>query len=124
MNDTISDLLVRVSNAQRAGRFTFDIPFSRIKVGILEVLREERYISEFKTDDDKKTITIELSDSNKSFEKIRRVSRPGRRSYIKSKNIPRPRGYGMVIISTPKGVLSGKKARAAGLGGELICEVF
>lgn len=124
MNDTISDLLVRVSNAQAAGKMTFSLPFSRIKLGILQVLREEGYIGNFSADEEKKSITIDLSGSTKGFEKIRRVSRPGRRAYIKSKNIPRPKGYGIVIISTPKGVLSGKKAKLAGLGGELICEVF
>ena len=122
MNDTIADLLVRVSNAQKAGRKSLVVPFSKIKMGILKVLKEEGYVGSFKSEE--KEISIDLEGSSKLFEKIRRVSRPGRRTYVKSKNIPRPRGYGMVIVSTPMGVLSGSKAKKAGVGGELICEVF
>lgn len=122
MNDTIADLLTRVSNAQMAGRKSLVVPLSKIKTGILQVLKEEGYIGNFKTEE--KEISIDLEGSTKMFEKIRRVSRPGRRSYVKSKNIPKPRGYGMVIVSTPMGVLSGAKAKKAGVGGELICEVF
>ena len=122
MNDTIADLLTRVSYAQMAGRKSLVVPLSKIKTGILQVLKEEGYIGNFKTEE--KEISIDLEGSTKMFEKIRRVSRPGRRSYVKSKNIPKPRGYGMVIVSTPMGVLSGAKAKKAGVGGELICEVF
>jgi len=124
MNDTISDLLVRVSNARLAGRNNLVVPFSKIKEGILGVLKEEGYVGEYSADINNKIINVDLSGSSKNFEKIKRVSRPGRRAYVKSKNIPRPRGYGIVIISTPKGVLSGSRAKKAGLGGELICEVW
>ncbi len=122
MNDTIADLVTRISNAQKAGRKSLIVPFSKIKMGILSVLKEEGYVGSFTAQE--KEIVINLEESGKDFEKIRRVSRPGRRVYVKSKNIPKPRGYGMVIVSTPKGVLSGSKAKKAGLGGELICEVF
>jgi len=124
MNDTISDLFVRILNARRAGRDDVNIPFSHVKQGILEVLREEGYIGDFSVMNEQKEFTIDLSGADKDFEKIRRVSRPGRRSYVKSKNIPKPKGYGIVILSTPQGILSGRKAKSAGIGGELICEVF
>jgi len=124
MNDTISDLLVRVSNAKSIDKNSLVLPFSKIKEGVLSVLKEEGYVGEFSSDKDKKSITVDLTGSSKNFQKIKRLSRPGRRLYIKSKNIPRPKGYGIVIISTPKGVLSGSKAKAQGFGGELICEVW
>jgi small subunit ribosomal protein S8 len=122
MNDTIADLLTRVSDAKFAGRKNLVVPFSKINLGILAVLKEEGYIGDYKSEE--KQITISLEGSSKDFEKIRRVSRPGRRAYVKSKNIPKPKGYGMVIVSTPDGILSGSKAKKSGIGGELICEVF
>lgn len=124
MNDTISDLLVRVSNASSAGKANLSIAYSKVKEGILKVLKEEGYIGDFKTDMDKKSLLVDLSGGKKEFEKIRRVSRPGKRSYIKSKDITRPKGYGIVIVSTPIGVLSGGRAKSAGVGGEIICEVW
>jgi len=124
MNDTISDLLVRISNAHMAGKNSFEVPFSKIKEGILAVLRDEGFVGEFRADSERKMISVDLTGSTKSFQKIKRISKPGRRSYIKSKDITRPKGYGIVIVSTPKGVLSGGKAKSAGLGGELICEVY
>ncbi len=122
MNDTIADLITRISNARGAGRKNLSVPFSKIKLGILEVLKEEGYVGSYQSQD--KQILIDLEQSGREFEKIRRVSRPGRRVYVKSKNIPKPKGYGLVIVSTPQGVLSGSKAKKAGLGGEIICEVF
>lgn len=124
MNDTISDLLVRISNAQAAGKETVFIPYSKVKENILNVLKQEGYVADFVADKESKGINVDLLVNAKPFEKIKRVSRPGRRVYVKSKDIPRPKGYGTVIISTPKGVLSGNSARKSGLGGEIICEVF
>lgn len=124
MNDTISDLLIRVSNAKAIDKSSFDVPFSKIKEGILAVLKEEGYVGNFSSDSQKKLISVDLTGSSKKFKKIKRISRPGRRSYIKSKNLTRPKGYGIMILSTPQGVVSGKKAKQQGLGGELICEVF
>jgi small subunit ribosomal protein S8 len=124
MNDTISDLLVRVANAKAINKSSFTVPFSKIKEGILSVLKEEGYVGSFSADAQKKMINVDLTTSSKQFKKIRRISRPGRRSYIKSKNLTRPKGYGIVILSTPQGVVSGKTAKQQGLGGELICEVF
>lgn len=122
MNDTISDLLTRISNAKNAGKASLSLPYSKIKMGILEVLKTEGYIGTYSKQEH--NISIDLSGSSKDFTKIRRLSRPGRREYVKSKNIPFPKGYGLVILSTPQGVLSGRNAKKSGTGGELICEVY
>ncbi len=122
MNDTISDLLSRISNAKNAGRASLSLPFSKIKMGILAVLKTEGYIGTYSRQE--LAISIDLSGARKDFTKIRRISRPGRREYVKSKNIPYAKGYGTVILSTPQGVLSGKNAKKSGTGGELICEVY
>ena len=124
MTDTIADLLVRISNAQAVQKESVFIPYSKVKESILNVLKSEGYIADFSADRDTKGLNVELKTNVKPFEKIRRVSRPGRRVYVKNKDIPRPKGYGTVIMSTPKGVLSGNNARKSGLGGEIICEVF
>ncbi|MDH4358574.1 MAG: 30S ribosomal protein S8 [Candidatus Berkelbacteria bacterium] len=123
MNDTISDLINRINNARLSGKDKLEVPFSNVKMAILAVLREEGYISGYKKDSGKAVIMI--GEAKRVFNKIRRISSPGRRIYAKSKNIPRPKGgFGEVIVSTPKGMLSGKKARKIGVGGELICEIY
>lgn len=122
MNDTISDLLTRISNTKNAGKASLNLPYSKIKMGILEVLKTEGYIGTYSKQE--LSISIDLTGSSKDFTKIRRLSRPGRREYVKSKNIPSPKGYGLVILSTPQGVLSGRNAKKSGTGGELICEVY
>jgi len=124
MTDTIADLLVRISNAQAVQKETVFIPYSKVKESILNVLKQEGCIADYSADKETKGLNVELKSNTKPFEKIRRISRPGRRVYVKSKDIPRPKGYGIVILSTPKGVLSGNDARKSGLGGEIICEVF
>ncbi|MFH1855510.1 MAG: 30S ribosomal protein S8 [bacterium] len=122
MNDTISDLLTRISNAKNAGKASLNLPYSKIKMGILEVLKTEGYIGTYSKQE--LSISIDLTGASKDFTKIRRLSRPGRREYVKSKNITFPKGYGLVILSTPQGVLSGRNAKKSGTGGELICEVY
>lgn len=125
MTDTIADLINRINNARAVGKETMSVPFSKLKESVLRVLKAEGYITDFKDDKKNAAIEIKLIDARRPFTKIRRLSKPGRRVYTKSKNIPRPKnGYGMVIISTPSGVISGAQARKNGLGGEIICEVW
>ncbi|OQA52775.1 MAG: 30S ribosomal protein S8 [candidate division WS2 bacterium ADurb.Bin280] len=123
MSDTIADLINRINNAAILGKQAVVVPYSNQKMAILSVLKEESYISDFKADG-KETINIILENAKRPFAKIYRVSKPGRKVYIKSKDIRRPKGYGVSIISTPMGVLSGSRARKNGVGGELICEVI
>jgi len=123
MNDTISDLVNRINNAKLAGNNQTIVPFSNLKMAILSVLHEEGYVAGFKKQSGQ--IEINLAGAKKMFSRIKRISTPGRRIYSKAKNIPSPKGgFGEVIISTPKGVLSGRKARKIGAGGELVCEIY
>lgn len=125
MIDTIADLINRINNAKGASHKMLELPFSNSKLAILAVLKKEGYISDFSDEKDKKTIIINLGGAKRDFKKITRVSRPGRRYYVNSRNIPRPKGgYGMVVISTPKGILSGETARKNHVGGEVMCEVY
>jgi small subunit ribosomal protein S8 len=125
MTDTISDLLIRICNARSAGRTSVYIPFSKMKESLIKVLKDEGYICDFKSDREARAIIVNLEGARRPFEKMKKVSKPGQRVYVKSQNIPRPKGgYGMVILSTPKGVISGRNARRIGIGGEVICEVW
>lgn len=125
MTDTIADLINRINNARNAGQSATIAPFSKMKAAILEVLKTEGYITDYKHIEEEKILSIELDGSTKKLNKINRISKPGRRVYVKASNIPRPKsGYGSVVISTPVGVISGMKARRTGIGGEIICEVY
>lgn len=125
MTDTIADLINRLNNSQGARQNELTVPYSRLKTAVLAVLKSEGRVIDYKLADEKKAIEVRLNSKMRLFEKIRRVSKPSRRVYAKAKDIPRPKGgYGMVVISTPQGVMTGKAARKKGLGGEIICEVY
>lgn len=130
MTDPIADMLTRIRNALVARHNSVGVPSSRIKTDIAKVLKEEGYIANYSVlgEGIKKQIKIELKytpDGESVIKKIERVSRPGRRVYMKKDEIPRVRGgLGISILSTPKGVISGTQARRIGVGGELICTVW
>lgn len=129
MSDPIADFLTRIRNAQMAKMESVACPSSAIKVAISRVLEEEGYINghSVSEEDGKPVLTVELKyhDGAPVIEEIQRVSRPGLRSYKGKEDIPRNRaGLGIVILSTNKGLMTDKKARAAGLGGEVLCTVF
>ena len=128
MQDPIADLLTRMRNAQMAGHVTVDIPNSKAKQAILQVLLDEGYINDFSTSEDVKgVITVALKYHNGApvIEEIARVSRPGLRIYKESNDLPQVRGgLGVAIVSTNKGVMTDKSARAHGVGGEVLCTVF
>ena len=128
MQDPIADLLTRMRNAQMAGHVTVDIPNSKAKQAILQVLLDEGYINDFTTSEDVKgVITVALKYHNGApvIEEIARVSRPGLRIYKESNDLPQVRGgLGVAIVSTNKGVMTDKSARAYGVGGEVLCTVF
>jgi small subunit ribosomal protein S8 len=128
MQDPIADLLTRIRNAQMAGHDSVAIPNSKIKRSILKVLEDEGFINGFSaTDDLKSALNVELKYHNGApvIEEIHRVSRPGLRIYKESTELPQVRGgLGVAIISTNKGVMTDKKARATGVGGEVLCTVF
>ncbi|HWK53055.1 MAG TPA: 30S ribosomal protein S8 [Hyphomicrobiales bacterium] len=129
MSDPIADLLTRIRNAQLAGKPTVDCPSSKMKQSILDVLREEGYIAGYNVGGDvvKPVLTIELKYYNGKpvIEELKRGSTPGLRSYKGREALPKVRaGLGVAIISTNKGVMTDKAARAAGVGGEVLCTVF
>ena len=128
MQDPIADLLTRIRNAQMAGHESVQMPNSKIKRNILQVLAEEGFITGYSsTDEVKSSISVDLKyhDGSPVIEEIHRVSRPGLRIYKESADIPSVRGgLGVAIVSTNKGVMTDKSARAAGIGGEVLCTVF
>jgi small subunit ribosomal protein S8 len=128
MQDPLADMLTRVRNAQTAGIKIVSMPSASTKVSVAKVLKEEGYISDYSVSDESKPVlTIELKyfDERPVIEEIKRLSRPGLRRYTKKDDIPLVRGgLGVVILSTNKGVMTDRAARAAGVGGELLCTVF
>lgn len=129
MSDPIADLLTRIRNAQMAKLKTVSCPSSKLKVAICEVLKDEGYIAGFNVvaEGAKAELTIDLKyyQGKPVIEEIVRVSKPGLRQYKGKDEMPRNRnGLGIVIVSTSKGVMTEKKARAAGIGGEVLCSVF
>ena len=128
MQDPISDLLTRVRNAQMARHTSVEVPNSKAKRSILSVLEDEGYIAGFtQTEGSKSVLNIELRyhEGKPVIEEIHRVSRPGLRIYKECGDLPSVRGgLGVAIVSTNKGVMTDAKARAAGVGGEVLCTVF
>lgn len=122
ITDPIADMLTRIRNAGLLNRKQVIIPMSKLKLEILRVLKEEGYIVDFKTEKENNIISVELNDK---LGKLIRVSKPGRRVYTAKTEIPVVlQGHGTVIISTSKGVMSGKNAKRQGLGGEILCKVW
>lgn len=129
MTDPISDLLTRIRNAQMAAHEDVQVPYSGIKHAIVRILESEGYVSGHALTENEghKTISIRLKYVHRvpAIKKIRRVSKPGRRVYVASDGIPRVLdGLGVNILSTSKGVMTGKKARGEGVGGEVLCEIY
>ena len=129
-NDPISDMLTRVRNAMAARHPKVDVPASRLKAEVARILKEEGYIANFKVAEEgsKKTIKIYLKYSagnSPVITRIERVSRPGCRVYVGRNEIPRVLGgMGINILTTPRGVMTGRQARKEGVGGEVLCEIY
>jgi len=128
MTDPISDMLTRIRNAQAGGKTTVAIPSSKVKSAIAQVLVDEGYIDGFvvKPNDGKPQMEIALRyyAGQPVIERIERVSRPGLRVYRGASDIPKVmNGLGVAIVSTPRGVMTDRKARASGVGGEVLCIV-
>ena len=129
MSDPISDMLTRIRNAQMAEKATVSMPSSKMKVAIAEVLKDEGYVDGYsvvRTEGGKANLEIGLKyySGRPVIEKIQRISRPGLRIYKGSSEIPKVmNGLGIAIVSTSKGLMTDRKARANGIGGELLCVV-
>lgn len=130
MTDPIADMLTRIRNANNAGHETVDMPASKEKKAIAEILLEEGYISKVEYIDDEKQGMINITlkygeDKSKVIAGLKRISKPGLRVYAGKNEIPKVlNGLGVAIISTSKGVITDKEARKAGVGGEVICYVW
>ena len=123
ITDPIADMLTRIRNARLVGKVNVVIPASKLKVEVLKVLAAEGYVGTHTLENDGATILVKLEGTE--MKKMIRVSKPGRRVYAGAKEIPTVlQGHGIVVLSTSKGVMSGKSARKAGLGGEVICKVW
>jgi len=128
--DPIADLLTRIRNGSRARHPRVDVPSSKLKVEIVRILKDEGYIANFKVADEKGKRTLRIflrytPDRRSVITDLRRVSRPGSRRYTGKAGIRSVvGGMGIVILSTPRGVMTGQSARKDGVGGELLCEVW
>ena len=129
MSDPISDMLTRIRNAQMAEKTSVAMPASKLKVAIAEVLKDEGYVDGFNVisgEGGKHTLEIALKyySGRPVIENIQRISRPGLRVYKGSDDIPKVmNGLGIAIVSTSKGLMTDRKARANGIGGEVLCVV-
>lgn len=130
MTDPIADMLTRIRNAIAAKHSRVDVPGSKLKMEIARILKEEGYINNYVTKGEgvKNSIRIFLRYDAKgisSISHLERVSRPGRRVYVGAAEIPRVLGgYGVNIVSTSKGLMSGKKARQENMGGEILAQIY
>jgi small subunit ribosomal protein S8 len=128
MSDPIADMLTRIRNAQQVEKTSVVMPASKLKVAIAKVLADEGYIDGFNVAEDAGKSTLEIGlkyyAGRPVIERLERVSKPGLRIYKAAKAIPQVmNGLGVAIVSTPKGVMTDRKARASGVGGEVICYV-
>lgn len=130
MTDPIADLFAQIKNAWRVRKEKIEVPYSKIKVGILKIFQEKGIVKGFKVrtaDEIKKFLVIYLNyiDGEPPYEDIKRISKPGRRIYLGYRDIkPVRQGFGFMIISTSRGLMLGEEAKKRKLGGEVICEVI
>lgn len=128
MSDPIADMLTRIRNAHAVDKKEVCVPASNLKSAIADVMQQEGYIESFDVDGDgaQRTLTIQLKyyDNKPVIDSLKRVSKPSLRVYAKSTNMPKVmNGLGIVIVSTPKGVMTGQQASAENVGGEVLCSV-
>jgi len=130
VNDPVGDLIARINNAQMRKKPKVSTPGSRLRVSVLEVLKNEGFIRGYTSvdhSDGRSEIEVELKyfDGQPVIREMSRVSKPGRRVYVAVRNLPRiNNGLGVAILSTPKGVMADHEARDANVGGEVLCTVF
>lgn len=128
--DTIGDFLTRVRNAGVAKHDKVDVPSSNMRVGLAQILQDNGYIRSFKVAKDNRQGIMRVylkyrEDGNHAITNVSRVSKPGKRTYVKSNDVPEVRsGYGLVVLSTNKGILSGEDATKINVGGEVLCQIW
>ncbi|EKQ5873313.1 30S ribosomal protein S8 [Pseudomonas aeruginosa] len=128
MQDPLADMLTRIRNAQMAEKTVVSMPSSKLKAAVAKVLKDEGYIADFQISSEvKPQLSIELKyfEGKPVIEEVKRISRPGLHQYKSVEQLPKVRGgLGVSIVSTNKGVMTDRAARAAGVGGEVLCTVF
>lgn len=130
LTDPIADMLTRIRNAVHVKKKEVNIPSSRVAVEIAKILKDEGYIKNFKVIDDNKQGILNISlryteEDESAIAGLRRISTPGRRIYCKADSIPKVLGgLGIVVVSTSKGILAGKKCEEIGVGGEVLCQIW
>ncbi|MFL6594411.1 MAG: 30S ribosomal protein S8 [Chthoniobacterales bacterium] len=129
VTDPIADLLARVRNSASAGKTEMFVPYSKIKAEIIRILKDEGYITDYVLDNESAhpriKITNKMVDRTSAITGLKRVSRPGLRRYVGAQEIPRVLGgMGVSILSTPRGILSGREAKKQNVGGELLAYVW
>ena len=130
MNDPLGDMLTRIRNAQMRGKSTVRTPASKLRAWVLDVLKDEGYIRGYEhvtaaSGHPELEISLKYADGQPVIRELKRISKPGRRVYSGVQEIPQVRnGLGISVVSTPKGVMSDANARAANVGGEVLCRVF
>ncbi len=129
VNDPIGDMLTRIRNALMVKKNKVMVPSSKLKVAILELLKNEGFIDDFKVEkrspQDVIIVTLRYYEGESVIQGLRRISKPGRHLYVKAKDMPRVMdGLGMAVISTSQGIKSDKECRRQGIGGEILCEIW
>jgi small subunit ribosomal protein S8 len=129
VTDPIADFLTRIRNASKAKKVKVEIPSSKIKAGLAEILKKNGYIYDYKIDEDSKqnviSVLLKYSDGVPAINGLKRISKPGLRIYKKSDELPRVHnGLGTAVISTSKGLLTEKEARKQDTGGEVVCYIW
>ncbi len=129
VTDPIADFLTRIRNAVKAKKVVVDIPSSKMKLGLADILKKNNFIDDYSVVEDHKQnilkIHLRYRDGSPAISGLQRISTPGLRVYKKNDELPRVlNGLGIAVISTPKGLLSDKEARSQSLGGEVVCFVW
>jgi len=128
VEDSVGDMLARIENGAAAHKLSVEMPYSKLRANIADVLAETGFISDYEEDEDADQIIVEPAYTDDGDSKIRhtqRISRPAQRRYVGHDEIPDVRGgYGAVVLSTPEGVLTGQKARQQHVGGEILFEIW
>ncbi len=129
-SDPIADMLTRIRNGQAAHHFKVEIPGSKLKIEIARILKEEGYVADYRVanDHNKQVLKVYLkqrADSRPVMTRLTRISKPGRRVYVDARHIPTViGGMGIAVLTTSRGVMTGRKAREKGIGGEVLCTVY
>ncbi len=125
VNDPIADMLVRLKNASMVGHTEVSLPYSAMKISIAKILEKEGYLGSVAKKNSSLTVSLNYKDGKPAIQGVKRISKPSRRMYMGVRDVkPVKRGHGLLVLSTPGGVLSGREAREKRMGGEVLFEIW